>query len=203
MPSVLPGFVAIEGLDGAGTTTQLRLVADELGRRGRRCHPSCEPTAGPIGRLLRSALRRETAVQPRTMALLFAADRAEHLYDPRDGVLAHLGAGELVLTDRYLFSSLAYQSEACGFDYVLALNADYPLPEHLVFVDTPLEICQQRVRSRGDAELYDAAQTQRTVLANYERAIRLFPESPMRRHRIDGSRSAEEICREICAAIGV
>ena len=202
MARVLPGFVALEGLDGAGTTTQLRLLTEALGERGRHCHPTCEPTGGPLGRELRRALRRETSVHPRTMALLFAADRNEHVYDPRDGILQHLERGEIVVTDRYLFSSLAYQSEACGFDYVLGLNLDFPLPEHLVFVDTPLGLCQERVRARGDAELYDAAHVQRTVLAYYERALALFPGSAMRRHRVDGSLTPEGICREICEALG-
>ncbi len=203
MARVLDGFVALEGLDGAGTTTQRSLLVSALAAAGRACHSSWEPTDGRLGREIRRVLHREIAVHPMTLALLFAADRNEHLHDPRDGILAHLERGELVITDRYLFSSLAYQSEQCGFEQVLSLNSGFPLPRHVVFVDTPIEVSQARLRSRGTQELFDAEQVQRRVLANYDRSLALFPESGMLVHRVDGTRAPEEICGVICEIIGI
>lgn len=203
MAEVLDGFVAIEGLDGAGTTTQLGLLSAALQAAGRPYHATREPTDGRLGAEIRRILRREFAVQPFTLALLFAADRNEHLHDPADGILAHLGRGELVVTDRYLFSSLAYQGEQCGYERVLALNARYPLPRHLLFVDTPVAVSQERLRGRGSPELFDAAETQSRVRAHYERALREFGSSGMLLHRLDGTRAPEAISRDICAALGV
>jgi dTMP kinase len=203
MAVLLDGFVAIEGLDGAGTTTQMELLASALAADGRAHHVTCEPTGGTLGQEIRRILHREIKVHPLTLALLFAADRNEHLNDPEGGILARVGRGELVITDRYLFSSLAYQSEQCGFDTVLALNAGFPLPRHLVFVDTPVEVSQTRVRGRGQQELFDAEELQRRVLANYERALALFSTSGMLLHRVDGTRPPREISRDICEALGL
>jgi dTMP kinase len=203
MVRVLDGFVALEGLDGAGTTTQLERLASALAAAGRPCHATWEPTDGSVGAVIRRVLRREIELQPFTLALLFAADRNEHLHDPADGILAHLARGELVVTDRYLFSSLAYQGEQCGFEPVLALNAGFPLPRHLLFVDTPVAVSQERLRGRGSEELFDAAEMQRRVRANYERALAQFASSGMLVHRLDGTRPPEAISKDICAALGM
>ena len=197
MAEVLERFVALEGLDGAGTTTQLRLVSEALAARGVSCHATSEPTEGPYGREARRALRREIDIHPLTLAFLFAADRNEHLRDPRDGILKHLAAGTTVITDRYLFSSLAYQSVQSGFDHVFAINSAFPVPRDVVFLDTPLEICQGRLRERGRLEIFDEERVQRDVLARYRRALDAYAGSGMRVHRVDGSRSAEAICADI------
>jgi dTMP kinase len=203
MQRVLDGFVALEGLDGAGTTTQLGLLAAALSARGRAHHCTSEPTDGMLGREIRRILRRELQVHPYTLALLYAADRSEHLHHPQEGMLAHLDRGELVVTDRYLFSSLAYQSVQCGFERVLALNEAFPLPRHVVFVDTPVEVSQKRLHGRVQAELFDAEEVQRAVLANYERALDTFADSGMRVHRVDGTLPADRVGRDICEALGV
>lgn len=203
MTRVLDDFVALEGLDGAGTTTQRALLASALAAAGRPGHSTWEPTDGRLGGEIRRVLRLEIGVHPLTLALLFAADRNEHLHDPKDGILAHLERGDLVVTDRYLFSSLAYQSEQCGFDRVLSLNSGFPLPRHVVFLDTPVEVSQARLRARDAQELFDAEEVQRRVRAHYERALSLFPDSGMLVHRLDGTRAPEEINRDICRILGI
>ena len=202
MAEVLDRFVALEGLDGAGTTTQLELVSAALTALGVRCHATSEPTGGRYGVQIRMALRKEVVVHPLTLAFLFAADRNEHLRDPESGILAHLGRGVTVITDRYLFSSLAYQSLDSGFDHILAINSAFPLPRDVIFLDTPLEVCQERLRRRGQDEIFDAERLQRRVLARYERALGSFPGAGMRVHRIDGGRTPREICGDICVALG-
>ena len=101
-----------------------------------------DPTMGPVGRVIRKILKRQIAAGPDTVALLFAADRTEHLYEENDGILSHLRRGELVICDRYLFSSLAYQSLACDPEFVFYLNSRFPLPRHLVFLNTPVTLSQ-------------------------------------------------------------
>jgi dTMP kinase len=98
-----------------------------------------------------------------------------------------------VVSDRYLFSSLAYQSIECGFERVLGLNDGYPLPELLVFLDTPVVVSQARLDRRTHRELYDGAGFQARVREGYLRAFEHFEESGMRVLTIDGGRPVGEI----------
>ena len=168
--NILQRLIVLEGLDGSGTTTQMRLLAERLARERTPHAATWEPTDGPIGKLLRSILARETRAHPRSIALLYAADRNEHLYTPVTGMEARAKKGEIVICDRYLFSSLAYQSIECGSN-TSGLNSAFPLPQCLVFLDTPVEVCQERLRERGKAELYDAFAFQTRVRESYLKAI--------------------------------
>ncbi len=180
----------LEGLDGSGTTTQLRMLAERLARDGRPHAMTWEPTDGTIGRMLRSILARETRAHPRTVALLYAADRSEHVHDPQAGIEARTRRGELVISDRYLFSSLAYQSIECGFDWVMGLNSGFPLPQHVVFLDTPVEVCQERLSRRGKPELFDGLAFQTKVREAYLRAFTRFSGTGMQVSLVDGDRPA-------------
>lgn len=184
--------MVLEGLDGAGTTTQTSLLCERLAREGRAHWGTFEPTDGPVGRLIRSILSRRANALPLTVALLFAADRNQHVAAP-DGVIERAERGELVVSDRYLFSSLAYQSIECGFERVLGLNEGFPLPELLVFLDTPVAVSQARIDRRRRRELYDGAGFQARVREGYLRAFEHFEGSGMRVLTIDGGRPAEEI----------
>ncbi len=191
-PIILERFVVLEGLDGAGTTTQLKLLSQRLEKEGRSFTATWEPTDGTIGRLIRSILARDTPALPRTIALLYAADRNEHLHSD-GGILSRTAAGELVISDRYIFSSLAYQSIQCGLDYVLALNAEFPLPQCLFFLDTPVEVCQSRIARRASSELFDGVDFQARVRQGYLAAIERFRGSGMRIEIVDGDGSPMEI----------
>lgn len=190
-PPVLENFVVLEGLDGAGTTTQLRLASERLSGLGVPHLCTGEPTEAAVGALVRRVLRRELHVQPDTVALLFAADRTEHVRE----MLARLQSGGLVVCDRYLFSSLAYQSVACDYPFVLSLNRAFPLPRHLVFLDTPVPLSQQRLRQRAgrDVELFDGEGIQETIRAGYRRAFAQFAGTGMEVHTLDGSESPAAI----------
>ncbi|UCF99265.1 MAG: dTMP kinase [Spirochaetaceae bacterium] len=192
-PEVLGNFVVIEGLDGSGTTTQLHLAEERLKDRGIPHFCTGEPTRGPVGLIIRQILKRQIQARPDTVALLFAADRSEHLYAENDGILAHLGRDRLVVCDRYLFSSLAYQSLACDPQFVFSLNCRFPLPRHLVFLDTPVDLSQQRLATRaaGGPELYDGREIQQAILAAYERSFMRFANTEMQLHRLDGSQDPE------------
>ena len=184
---VLDRFIVLEGLDGAGTTTQLRLAAEKLAASGRPHFCTSEPTGHAVGLLIREVLTGRRSVHPLTLALLFAADRSEHLRASEGGILARLERGELVLSDRYLFSSLAYQSLECDFEHVRSLNAGFPLPRDVVFLDTPVKESQRRLNGRAGPELFDGAHLQDRILDNYRRAFELFRESGLRLHVLDGT----------------
>ncbi len=194
---VLDRFIVLEGLDGAGTTTQLKLTAERLAAYGRPHFCTSEPTDHPLGLLIRDVLTKRRSLHPTALALLFAADRAEHLLAPGDGILEHLGRGELVLSDRYLFSSLAYQTLDCDFDYVRSLNAGFPLPRDVVFLDTPVPESQRRLGGRDGPELFDGADLQDRILDNYRRSFDLYRDSGLRLHVLDGALPPADIFEKL------
>ena len=136
-----------------------------------------EPTDSSIGKFIREILHRDREVKPETTALLFAADRSEHLFNPDTGIISRLKRNELVITDRYLFSSLAYQSIQCGFEFVYNLNSKFPLPECLIYIDTPIGISQKRLHKRLKKDLFDLEIFQKKVRKNYNDILKQYSES--------------------------
>ncbi len=203
---VLHNFIVLEGIDGAGTTTQLNILREKLNARNIKNYCTFEPTEGKIGRLIRTVLSYQEKANPDTIALLFAADRSEHLNDPNTGIIARVKRGELVISDRYLFSSLAYQSIQSGFDFVYSLNSRFPLPILVFFIDTPVEVCQKRLRNRRGSELFDRMDFQRMVRERYLNVFEYFKKQFKGGVRpeffiVDGSKSAETISNEIWKVI--
>ena len=193
---VLDRFIVLEGLDGAGTTTQLRLAEERLSAAGLPHFCTSEPTGNPLGLLIRDVLKRRRSMHPTTLALLFAADRSEHLEEPGSGILSRLERGELVISDRYLFSSLAYQSLDCDFDYVRCLNQGFPLPRCVVFLDTPVPESQRRLAGRAaddGPELFDGEDIQDRILNGYRRGFDLYRGSGVELHVLDGTLPAGEV----------
>ncbi len=199
---IIDRFIVLEGLDGAGTTTQRAMLTNAFQSAGIGAFSTFEPTDGPAGQLIRKILAKDITVTPGTMARLFVADRHEHLYDPLNGIISHIGKGEYVLCDRYLFSSLAYQSRWCGYETVRELNGSFPLPERCVFLDVPPEECQRRMHARGKMELYDEMKIQRGIIDNYERALSEYVDAGGRIIRLDGTLPKERICEAIWSFMG-
>ena len=186
-------FVVIEGLDGAGTTTQTALLADALRRKGHAVHETREPSDGPIGVLIRQALKQRvvtragTRLDPAAIALLFAADRVDHL---RDEVDPALESGSIVLTDRYVHSSVAYQGSECDVDWVLSINSRAAAADLVVFVDVPVDECLRRIDARGERDLFEKRGFLEQVAARYETA---FERRAAPLARVDGTQSIESV----------
>ena len=195
--TILQSFVVLEGLDGAGTSTQLSLLSKRLKHAGTPHSATWEPTDGPVGKLLRAILAQEVKMLPATIAMLYAADRYEHVNAPETGILARASRGELVISDRYVFSSLAYQSIESGFDFVFGLNSGFPLPRCLIFIDTPVEVSQKRLSGRGKAELFDGQAFQARVRENYLAAMERYRGSGMAISTVRGDRQPDAIHEEI------
>jgi len=199
-PGILRRFIVFEGGDGAGTTTQLARLATALSAKSLPHWVTCEPTAAPEGLLIRRILSGELARHPGTLARLFAADRNEHLRGP-EGILARLERGELVICDRYVLSSLAYQGVACGPQLPAELNADFPLPELLLFFDIEPERSLERLGRRESLDIFEELPFQEQVRAAYHEALAAYAESGMRVVRIDASRPVEEVGRAVLRAV--
>jgi len=197
---VLAGFAVLEGIDGAGTTTQLRLIEARLAERGLPHWTSFEPSDLPTGTIVREALSGRLPVEPGTLAHLFAADRHEHLHG-REGALARLERGELVVFDRYLFSSLAYQGMTCGPALPALLNAAFPLPELLIYFDLDVERAMGRVARRPDRDIFEVHEFQERVRKAYEEVLAGFSGSRMRLLRIDASAPLPEVSRRVGEAV--
>jgi dTMP kinase len=160
----LKNFFVLEGLDGAGKSTVANLVGEKAKKEGIRFRLDFEPTQKiPV---------KETKKE---LAVFFAQDRREHIDGP-GGVRDFLANGGIVLCDRYLFSSLAYQSQDLPFEEVLALNSHFPLPEAVFFLEIDLETAQSRIKKRGDKiSPFEDIDFQKNVLQGYEKSFKIFP----------------------------
>ena len=195
MKKVIDGFLVLEGLDGAGTTTQKERIEKELTRRGCSVMTTNEPTSGEIGRLIRRVLKGEIELSEISVAYLFAADRAEHIYG-KDGIIENIGKSRIVVSDRYFYSSIAYQSVECNPEFIRLINA-FPSPEFIIFVDTPVDECLERIEKRGEEkELFDRKEFLEKVRENYLKAFEKLPDG-VKLMKADGSKPIAEVEAEI------
>ncbi|PTL76876.1 dTMP kinase [Vitiosangium sp. GDMCC 1.1324] len=192
-------LIVLEGLDGAGTTTQVERLASALRAEGHSVLTTREPSDGPVGVLIRQALTGRMVLPgpggtqplaPETLALMYAADRTDHL---RAKVLPALEAGQVVLSDRSVLSSLAYQGASLPMEWVETINAHAVPADLTLYVGVPIEVAARRRAARGGPEeLFDAEEKQRRISKQYEAAIRLRGK---REHvvRIDGDQPVEAV----------
>ncbi|MCX7787763.1 MAG: dTMP kinase [Spirochaetes bacterium] len=193
---ILDRFIVFEGIDGAGTTTQIRLLAERCKREGIPVLITGEPTENCIGKTIRQILKGEHQVHPSTMPFLFAADRNEHLYG-EGGILSSLEKGFWVLSDRYLFSSLAYQTIENDFRQVRELNSRFPLPRILFYLEVPPETGIHRIQTRETREIYEVLAFQQQVHQQYRKVLSTYQKSGMEIHIFDGTEPMETIHEEI------
>lgn len=137
-------LIAVEGIDGAGTTTQAGLLAEELRRRGHDVVLTAEPSGTAVTSRLRQWMKNET-VPSHDLLLCFCADRAIHLHET---ILPALRSGALVVCDRYTLSTLAYQSFDNDPSLVRTLCRLHPAPDLTVILDPSIQLAAARVQSR-------------------------------------------------------
>jgi dTMP kinase len=198
-------FIVLEGGDGSGTTTQLHLLAADFAKAGLPAWITSEPTDSPEGLLIRRILSGELSRDPGTLARLFAADRNEHL-KAAGGILDRLGRGEIVVCDRYVLSSLAYQGVACGPELPAQLNAAFPLPELLIYFDLEPELSIQRLEARQNLDIFEKLPIQERVRAAYREALAGFAENScaptgMKIVRVDAAQPVETVHQSVRSAI--
>ena len=155
-----PKFIVFEGIDGAGKTTQINLLRDALAARGIDCYITAEPTDMPSGRRIREALSGRVPSTTAQMAEMFATDRVNHNIDTEQGIEKMLKDGKTVISDRYYYSSLAYQGAELGFETVAKLNLENEsirTPDLCIFLDLTPEQSLDRIQSRADVpkEIYE------------------------------------------------
>jgi dTMP kinase len=196
-------FLVLEGLDGAGTTTQAQRLAAWLREQGRKVHVTAEPSGGPVGALVRQILARRIVggataegatapFDPGALALLFAADRLDHVAAE---VAPRLAEGYDVVSDRYTLSSLAYQSLTCGDEaWVEAVNGRAPAPDVTLFLEVSAATAvRRRFAASSHRELYEVPAFQRRVASSYRRALARLQELGQRVLVVDGERPVAEV----------
>jgi dTMP kinase len=204
-PRVRGRLIVLEGLDGAGTTTQSRLLGERLEAEGRKVHVTAEPSRGPVGALVRQVLTRRVVgndggFDPAALALLFAADRLDH-----HGVeiAPKLADGIDVVSDRYTLSSLAYQGLATGdLAWVEAVNARAPAADVTVFLRARPEVALRRRRAASlDREIFEVSSFQRRVARSYDRAIGQLRAAGQEVVEVDGEAPVDVVARAVWTAV--
>jgi len=198
-----PGkFVVIEGIDGAGTTTQSGMLVDWLTSRGLAGALTSEPSGGPIGSLLRQILKGRTIARDAggnarpihndAIALLFAADRMDHLDSE---ILPLLAGGVNVVSDRYYHSSFTYQSLQGDLEWIRVLNGHARQPDTTYLLHCTAEEAGMRMaRRRISSELYEVLETQKRLEVAYRELAACLSEEVV---IIDGTGSIQEVHRSI------
>jgi dTMP kinase len=195
-------FIVVEGIDGSGTTTQAGLLHAAYQRENAPAHLTQEPSDGPIGMVIRQVLSGRLVVKGLggarapswpTMALLFAADRLDHL---EAEILPNLAEGITVLSDRYVYSSLVYQTETSGdlqnLPWVESMNRRAPRPDLTIVLDvSPVVAARRRLQRRQTEELYDDAELQERLARRYRELPARYPDD--RIAVVDGNGGTQEV----------
>jgi dTMP kinase len=198
----IPGqacFLVLEGLDGAGTTTVAGLLKERLQASDLRVRLTAEPTDGAFGRLLRRHLAKEVDLAPSTAALVFTADRADHLSSVIRPALAR---GRVVISDRYLLSTLAYQGAGgVSMEAVLAASERFDIPDVTFVLEVPEEVRRARMSERPGLERYEEPEFDAELRASYAKAAELLRSRGHRIESIDASKSPSDIVSELIARL--
>lgn len=185
-------FIVIEGLDGSGKTTQANLLTQKLASTHNVVF-TAEPSQGKIGSFIRKCcLYEDKRLPTEAEALIFAADRIEHLQTEIKPALDH---DKIVICDRYTYSSLAYQGSAgLSLDWIKTINARALQPDFAIFIDVPPEVVLERLqRKKSVMETLETQQKVRQVYLKYVEKGELI--------RIDGNKSKEAVAEALYAKV--
>jgi len=185
-------FISIEGLDGSGKTTQSQLLTKALSKKYVAIH-TAEPSRGKIGAFIREGCLYEGKRLPtEAEALLFAADRIEHL---QNEIAPALAQGKIVVCDRYIYSSLAYQGSAdLSLDWIKTINARTLQPDFSIFIDvSPERVLERLQRKKSVMETLEIQRKVREVYVKFVEKGELI--------RIDGDKPREVVAEALYSKV--
>ncbi len=182
-------LIAFEGIDGSGKTTHSKRLYFKLRDLGYKSEWTSEPTKGPIGTIIRKALRGELEFDTKILALLFAADRIYH----NERISPLLKEGKIVISDRYILSSLAYQGSELPIEWVYFINRWARMPDIVIYLDLEPEDAIKRVKSGERYHLIDKLRRVRDIY------LKLINSNPWKNktYLVNTSGREEEVFREI------
>ena len=197
-------FIVLEGIDGAGKTTQAELLEAHLKALGRKVFRTAEPTAYPTGVALRQALGGKVKKTECEMATMFVLDRIAHNTHPTEGIAALLESGQDIICDRYYYSTLAYQGHATDYEWTKGMNLNCPeirKPDLCIYLDlTPDQSLERISRGRDSVEIYENHETLGRVRAAFMRVFEDLGKCDNIKI-VNAYRSPEEIAEEIADII--
>ena len=168
-------FIALEGIDGSGKSTITDLIYNELCKNNINTYKTCEPTNSPTGILLRKFLSSKQHADERVIASLFTTDRLYHILNEDGGIKNKINNGITVISDRYYFSSYAYQSINLPLSYLIETNAvcsNILKPDLNIFLDLNPETALKRIiKTRKNLDIYEKKETLMKIRKNYLKAF--------------------------------
>ena len=193
-------FVALEGIDGSGKGTQIKKLKKRLEAEGYAVYRTAEPNDSPTGDLIHQIMIGRIRTTNDVIAALYAADRLDHIQNDTNGILKFLRQGINVLTDRYYFSSYAYQSVDVPMDWVIEANslaAKLLRPDLTIFIDVDPHVTMERIeKNRLTRELFEETDRLMATRARYLEAFERMKDVE-KILIVDGNRSVEVIHEEI------
>ncbi len=185
-------FIVFEGLDGSGLSTHAELLKKSLTEKGKQVVLTKEQTVNFIGGIIKSVLRKDMRISPLTLQLLFTADRAHHLFSE---IEPELEKGRIVISDRYIFSTLAFGGLDLDIEFLKQINSKFRTPDLTFVIDVPPEVCLERIRKARfeHLELFEGKEKFEKVRENFLSLKNYFPNV----HVINGNRPIEEVAEEI------
>lgn len=197
-------FIAFEGIDGSGKSTQVRLLSDRFRKQQIPFYTTMEPTDGPIGSIIRQVMAGRMQAHPKVVAALFAADRLDHLLNETNGIVHKIEDGTAVIMDRYYFSSYAYQSVDVPMEWLMQANGQSSAllrPDVNIFIDIDPELAMERIaKNRFQTELYEEKTRLVQVRQKYMEAFEKLRDVE-RVVAIDGNQSQEAVAEDIWKAV--
>lgn len=164
-------LIAFEGIDGSGKTTQIKILSERLMKLGIHYYTTMEPTDGPIGTLIHQMLIGRINMDKRIVGPLIVADRFDHLLNDTNGILNKINNGTHVITDRYYFSTYAYNSIDMSLDWVIDMNKEVKKilsPTITIFIDIPPNVAMERIhKNRYTSELFEKESYLKKVREKY------------------------------------
>jgi len=198
-------FIVLEGIDGAGTTTQAQCLKSWLAGRGIQSVITREPSDGPVGMLIRNALRGRIRLPEvagggelpkETIALLFAADRVDHL---RAEIFPALDRGIWVISDRYVHSSVAYQGTLIDTDWVAQINRYAVEPDLTLFLEIDVDTALGRIGAdRVQTDIFETRELLERIAAGYGE---LYASGPDSTAVLDSTLPLEQVTRAMTDAV--
>lgn len=199
-------YIALEGIDGSGKTTQVEKLAEYFEKQGKRVFKTHEPRRdGVMGEIVDQILKGEVEIPPVALQYLFAAQRAVHL---EEKIISELESGSIVISDRCFWSSIPYglldrfDSPAGGENgdrllaalSVLSIYHEFIAPNYTVYLDVSSDIAGQRLSHKDKSEIYEKAEKLEKIHNGYEF---LFEKFDGVFTRINGNQEVEKVTQDI------
>lgn len=193
-------FIAFEGIDGSGKSTQIQFLSNKLKKEGIYYYTTMEPTDSPIGSLIHQIMMGRIKADNKVIAALFVADRLDHLLNDVNGIVSKISEGTTVITDRYYFSSYAYHSIDMPMDWVIQANDQSRIilqPTVTLFIDVDPDVAVERIaKNRAHQELFERKSRLVKVKDKYFESFKKM-EDIENIIIVDGNRSPEVIADDI------